>query len=336
MAEVVMRPVFDEQEFEKLRTQILTGLAVQAQNPQYIVEKEFRKQMYGDHPYSRTVAGEPEDVQALTPMDVQEFWQWYAVPKDAALIFAGDIEAGEAFDLAEKHFGKWWNRYSVKMPLPGIPQIEGRKIVLVDKPGSAQCQIRVGQHGFTRHQQPDYFVSRIVGNYFGGSFNARLMDTIRVQKGLTYGAYGGWAAYKRAGEFKIRTFTKTEALGETLQTIFDEIDRLRNEPPSNKELNETKTYIAGSFVRARETPQSIAGDLWLIESQELEPDYLQRLLDKVGNATKQECMDLIQRSVDPDNMIVVVTGDASEIEETLSAFGPVTVIREENTAVSMK
>ena len=94
------------------------------------------------------------------------------------------------------------------------------------------------------------------------------------------------------------------------------------------ELDDTKSYIAGSFVRSRETPQSVAGDLWLIESQKLGNDYLDKLLSIVAETSKQSCVDFVKRNVDPNKMAVVIAGDAGKIKEELEKIAPVTVIGE--------
>ncbi|MBW8017670.1 MAG: insulinase family protein [Planctomycetes bacterium] len=327
MAEVVLRPVFDETEFAKLRKQVVTGLSIEEKSPRYLAGKELRKRLYGKHPYARTVEGEIKDVMALTVDDLKQWWSRWSLPDMATLIFAGDITTDEAVIIAKKTFGKW-KAESERDPIVirAIDKIGKTKIYIVDTPGSEQSEIRVGTSGIVRADQPDYFTSRVVGNYFGGSFNSRLNETIRVKKGLTYGARGGWRAQKMAGSFTVSTFTKNASTAETVKAIFDEIKRLQNEPPAEKILTDTKNYFAGSFVRTRETPQSVAEDLWLIESQNLKPDYLDRLLESIANTTANQCTDLAKRTIDPDKMVVVVVGDAKKIKRDLIRIAPVEVI----------
>jgi len=331
LAEVVTEPTFVPEEFEKLQQQELTALAIQQADPRYQVTKVYRQALYGEHPYARTVSGEPEDVQALTVEDLRAWWASAMQPNKAVLIFAGDIEADRAVGLTDRYLGRWRKTDAdagrPEPPvLPEPPTIDRRRILLVDMPGSAQCQVRVGCRSITRHDQPDYFISRVVTNYFGGSFESRLNRRIRVEKGLTYGARGSYIARRFDGELTISTFTRTDAVAETVRTIFEELDRLLNEPPTDEELNDTKSYFLGSFVRSRETPQAVADDLWLIESNGLEPDYLRKLLERIAATTAQDCQALARRTIDPDRMIVVVTGDAAKIRPALEQIAPVTVI----------
>ncbi len=327
LAEVVLEPAFDEAEFDKLRKQVLTTLAVQAATPNYLADKEFRKRLYGRHPYARTVTGEPSDVEALEVEDLKLWWANFIRPNKATLIFAGDIDEAKAVALAERALGDWKKGTAGPTPQQAdIPTASDTHIYIVDRPGSAQSVIRVGQLGITRHQQPEYFISRIVSNYFGWSFNSRLNDTIRVKKGLTYSVFGGYTAQALSGNFKINTFTKTDSTAETVKVALDEIRRLQDEVPTKMELGDSKSYFAGSFVRHRETPQQVARDLWLIESQKLGDDYLERLLAKIAQTTEEDCDNLVDETLNPDKMIIVVVGDATKIKEPLEKIAPVTVV----------
>jgi len=327
LAEVVLEPTFDKDEFEKLRKQVLTSLTVEAATPRYLADKEFRKRLYGEHPYARTVTGEPADVETLCAEDLKQWWNRFVRPEKAVLIFAGDIEHAKAVTLAEATLGNWKKQTAQPaVELGDIPAVTDTHIYVVDQPGSMQSEIRIGQLGITRHQQPQYFISRVVGYYFGGSFNSRLNDTIRVKKGLTYAAFGGYTARNLSGDFTISTFTKTDSTAETVQAAIDEIRRLQAQQPTEKELTSSKSYFAGSFVRTRETPQQVAKDLWLIESQKLGTDYLERLLAKIAQTTEKDCENLVDETLNPDKMIIVVVGDAAKIKDQLENIAPVTVV----------
>ncbi|MFA5554423.1 MAG: pitrilysin family protein [Phycisphaerae bacterium] len=326
LGEVVLRPSFPEDEFEKLRKQVLTSLAVESASPEYLTERQFRIRLYGNHPYARTAAGEINDVNSLTVNQAKDWWTQNARPDAAVLIFAGDINSGFAFELAEKTFGQWESSGEKhKTELAQISPAEETHIYLVDRPGSTQSQIRMGHLGLTRHDE-GYFVSRIVSSYFGWAFNSRLNESIRVDKGLTYSVWGGYEAGRFAGTFKIGTFTKTESTARTINAVIEEIKRLKNEPPSSDELENNRSYILGSFVKDRETPQQIASDLWLIESQQLNSDYLDRLLDSIAAAQAQDCLDMAQKSVDENKLVIIVAGDAAILEDELAKIAPVTVI----------
>jgi len=326
LGEVVLSPSFPEMEFKKLRKQVLTSLAVSSAEPDYLADREFRRRLYGTHPYSRTATGEVRDVDALTISDLKEWWNKFARPDMAVLIIAGDISEKEAMTLAKDTLGTWQSKGpQPAKELPKIPKADKTHIYLVDRPGSVQSQIRVGQLGITR-QNEGYFVSRIVSSYFGWDFNSRLNKSIRVAKGLTYGVWGSYVAQRFAGDFKVGTFSKAESTGRAVQAVLDEIKRLKTQGPTKEELETSRSHFLGSFIGERETPQQIAGDLWLIESQGLARDYLEKLLAGIAKTKSADCERLVQNTIDSDKLIVVVVGQADQIKSDLEKIAPVTVI----------
>jgi zinc protease len=164
-----------------------------------------------------------------------------------------------------------------------------------------------------------------VSNYFGWAFNSRLNESIRVAKGLTYDVWGGYIAKRFVGEFEVGTFSKTESTAEAVRAVLEEIERLKTEGPSNDELENSRSYILGSFVRDRETPQQTASDLWLIESQGLGKDYLERLLGGIAKARRTDCEHLVKGTIEPNKLVIVVVGEAEKLKEGLEKIAPVTV-----------
>jgi predicted Zn-dependent peptidase len=329
LGEVVLSPTFPAEEFEKLRRQVLTSLAVSSAEPSYIADKHLRRVLYGEHPYSRTAVGEVADVNGLKIGDLKRWWAGFIRPEGAVLIFAGDIEPEKALELSKRTFGAWQGRE--RRPVVNLPPIKApasRHIYLVDRPGSIQSQIRIAGVGIIRHDG-GYFVSRVVSNYFGWGFDSRLNESVRVQKGLTYSVWGGFIANRFAGKFIIGTFSKTESTVDAVGAVLEEVGRLKAEAPSEKELENSRTYLLGGFVRDRETPQQIANDLWLIESEKLGADYLERLLAGVADAKEEDCMKLVARTVEPEKLVIVVVGDAAGVKKSLELVAPVTVVEAE-------
>ncbi|HEY4312870.1 MAG TPA: pitrilysin family protein [Pirellulales bacterium] len=326
MGEVVREPTFPEPEFDDNLKQALTGLRVSSREPAYIARRELRRKMYGEHPYARTATGEVKNVEALEIADLSGWWKKFARPDSAVLILSGDIDDARGVALAEKVFGNWQaegEKPEIKLPDP--PAAGATGIVLVDRPDATQSQIYAGQLGITRHD-PRYAASRVIDGYFGGAFSSRLNETIRVKRGLTYGANGGFHAQRFAGDFTVHTFSKTESTAEALSAVFDEIKRLKSEPPTADELRKTKAFIVGSFPMDRETPMQMASELWLLAVNNLPENYFDQELRSVVRADEPACMDLIENVVRPDQTVVVVVGSAEQLKAGLEKIAPVTVI----------
>jgi zinc protease len=326
LADVLRNPTFPKEEFSILQNQERMGMMVSNKTPEYLADRELRRQLYGNHPYARDSSGELEDLGKVSIEALKEWWGEHLRPENCVLYFAGDIKPDAAYAVAQKYLGDWVNKTPFTEPtLAKVPEHSQTHIYLVDRPGSVQSQIRVGHTSITR-RDPQYFVSRVLGNIFGGGFNSRLNKAIRVDKGLTYGARGGFDARRFGGEMKISTFTKTPTTAETVQVLLGEVEKLRSAPPEAGELNDTKTYITGSFPGARETPEAVVGDLWMIETQGLPNDYLKKLLSGVRGTTASDVLEAAKSLVEPAKMTIVVVGEAKKIKDDLEKIAPVTVV----------
>ena len=206
------------------------------------------------------------------------------------------------------------------------PAAEPTHIYLVDQPGAIQSQIRVGQRSFSRNAS-EYPVARVVGDYFGGAFSSRLNEVIRVQKGLTYGASGGYSPSRFAGRFTVRTFSKTDSTVAAVKAALGEIDRLRTEPPTEKELGDTKAHFVGSVALQRETPEQVANEFWEAELYGLPEDHFERTLSRAIAVTPEECLALAKATIDPTKLVIVVVGDAEKLKDGLEKLAPVTVVK---------
>ncbi|HVP11920.1 MAG TPA: pitrilysin family protein [Phycisphaerae bacterium] len=326
LVDIVQNPTFPKDEFDILQQQAKMGLMVQSKTPEYVADRELRHQIFGAHPYARTPQGELEDVDKVKTDELKAWWGRHLRPDNAVIYVAGDITAEKAFKLIEDHLGSWKVEGKFEAPvLPPVPAKQKTHIYIVDRPGSVQSQIRVGHQGITR-KDADYFVSRVLGNVFGGSFGSRLNKAIRVEKGLTYGAGGGFSPQRFGGTFRASTFTKTPSTAEAVRVILNEIDKIRSAPPSAEELSDTQAYITGSFPGDRETPMAVVGDLWMIETQGLPKDHFHQFLAAVKTATAEDVTASAKRLMDPDHLIIVVVGEAEKIKADLEKLAPVTVI----------
>ncbi|QOJ14639.1 MAG: insulinase family protein [Planctomycetia bacterium] len=322
MAEVVRRPSFPKTEFRKLREQVRTGLAISTATPEYVAQWQTRRLLYGEgHPYSRSATGELTDVAALSEEDCSAWWRTFVRPDAATLYVSGDVDDAAAVSLAEKAFGDWSADGEAPTVVVPEPRTAEPRIYLVDRPG-VQAQIRVGRLSIDR-THPDYFAGRVVSSYFGGAFNSRLNDTVRVKLGLTYGASGGLGAQRFGGSFMASTFTKTESAAQTVMAVLDEIRRLRTDPPTDRELSDTKAYVLGSFPGDRETPQQVAAALWMLELNGLPESYYEQMLSKIASTTAADCTRVVSEHLDPAKMVIVVVGSADALQPELEKIGPV-------------
>lgn len=336
LAEVVLTPTFPEKEFEKAKKQALTGMAIAEKQPAQIAERMVSKLVWGDHFYGHPASGTSDDVKRVKLDDAIAWWKRAARPDQAVLYFAGDVKADDAFDLADALFGAWTaSGEAPKAEIKAPPALPKTAITLVDVPGAIQSQIRVAQRGITRGD-PRYTVGRVLTGVFGGAFNSRLNEVIRVKKGLTYGASGGLRSSRFGGTFFVNTFSKTKTTVDAVAAILDEVKRIRSEPPSAEELEQSRSYLIGSFAGDHETPESILGELWGLQRDGLSKDFIDKYLEGVVKTSSDDVAKVANELIDPDHLAIVVVGDASQVAEGLAKIAPLTILDEDGKPKEMK
>jgi zinc protease len=298
-------------------------LTVSDSDPRSVADREFRRHLFAGHPYGRRVSGEGADLTALRREDLKAFWQQAARPDQAVLVISGALASDHGIAMAERLFGGWKSAGAPPSREPAAPaKPGGNHILLVDWPGAAQTEIRVGGLGLV-NRDPEKPIADLVSSYFGGSFGSRLMNKIRVEKGATYGVNGGFAADRFAGTFRVSTFTKTATSAETLQTVLGQVRDLVERPPTAEELALHRRYFLGSAAARYETAGQIANQLAHNLLNDLPLDYMKRSCEMIDSAQASQCDSLIRRIVDPGNLLIVVVGDASRIRKDLESIGPV-------------
>ena len=326
LAEVVLQPTFPKDEFEILRQQTVMGLMIESEEPSYLADRELRRRLYGTHPYARTSTGELEDVRRIRPEALAAWWKTFARPDAAALYIAGDVTPDAVFALVERHLGSWVGTGPNPQPaLPEIPASGATHIYVVDKPNSVQSQIRVGHLGITL-AHPLYHQAALFDQIFGGAFDSRLNKAVRIEKGLTYGAHGGFSARRFAGEFGAGTFSKTPQTAEAVSVLMNVVRGMATTAATAEEMDVSRSYLVGSFAGDRETPDATVHDLWLIESCGLPQDYFQAALRAYKQTQPEDITRIATTLVKPDAMTIVVVGDAAKISTDLEKIAPVTVV----------
>jgi len=321
--DVLLNPTFPEDELTLKKTNLVEELAMRRAQPGFLVGERFAKVVFGTHPYSE-VAPTPTTVKAITRDDLEKFHHNNFIPNNSILVVVGDFDSAKLKDLIASKFGKWQAGSVTSAQEPQLPIQHGRHIYLVNRPGSAQSSIRIGNTSISR-KDPNFFPMLVANQILGGAAQARLFLNIREQKGYTYGAYSHVDARKEPGAFAALADVRTEVTAPSLEEFFYELDRLRNVKPSAKELNDAKNYLAGSFQLSLETQAGLAQKLLDASLYELPDDYLQTYADKVMAVNADDVRKIARKMIDYDNLVIAVVGDAAKIEKDLEYFGPVDV-----------
>jgi predicted Zn-dependent peptidase len=324
MSDVVLNPSFPQDELKLNKTNLLQELIMKRSEPDFLVNESFSKQVFGDHPYA-IIAPKPETVQRITQKDLEDFHAKYYVPNEAILIVVGDFDKAAMKDKIAAAFGDKWKSGTVETAeMPAAPKQEGVHIYLIDRPGSVQSSIKIGNIAIKK-SDPDFFPLLVTNQILGGAAHSRLFVNIREEKGYTYGAYSSFAARKDPGAFAATAEVRTDVTSPSLQEFFYELERIRNVKASDKELQDAKMYLAGSFQLGLETQAGLAQRLLEVQLYDLPADYLATYADKVMAVTPDDVRRVARKDIDANDFVISVVGDANKIKSDLEYFAPVQV-----------
>jgi zinc protease len=328
LAEVVMAPAFAEEEVERLKGETIAELQGMRENPGLLASRRFADVLFAGHPYGHPNPGWESTVAAITRDDVKRFYEARYRPEDIILVAAGDLDSAEFLAGAEARFGGWAPAGSggavASRELPEPRRSAGRSIYLIDKPDSTQSQIRMGGLGPQR-TDPDYTRISVANTIMGGGFTSRLVEEIRVNRGLSYGVSSRFYPLVHSGAFLISTFTKNATTRETIEVALGVMARFRDEGPTPEELDKARRYLKGTFAIGHQSPGSMADAMADIAFYGLPRDYYDTYLERLEDVTQADVRRVSAR-FPHDDMVILVLGQATEVGNELETLGPVTAL----------
>lgn len=320
MADVVLRPAFEPDEFNREKAKTLGRLEQIVDEPYELADREFDMFLFGDHPYAHPTDGLYSSVSDILLEDVREYHSRTYRPQLTVLAIVGDVEPERVVSTVTELFGAWAGNGREKSIPPAPEPRKGRRILLIDKPDATQTQIRIGNLGISRADE-SYVPLYVTNVLFGGGFTSRLMDEIRVNRGLSYSPRSRLYCNASGGTFVIKEYTRNELAMETIRVTLDLLRDLREAPIPEDELTKTKNYVNGLFPLRIERPESLAGRLLEMELFGLGDDYLARFPGQVDDLTSEGLSRAANEYVAFDDFTFTVVGVASELEGPLSEYG---------------
>ncbi len=316
MADVALNPSFPADELERQRTVRLGQLAQQRANPQALAATIVANVLYGDaHPYGFAELGTAASLKGMTGDRLRAFWQQNFVPNNAALIVAGDITMAELRPLAEKAFGAWPRGTPVR-PVLTAPANTASKVVIVDRPGAPQTQLRVAMIGAAR-SAADFRPAQVMNTALGGLFSSRINMNLREKNGFTYGASSQFVFRKAPGPFQVASGVRTDVTGAAAVEMIKELQGMAAAAMPADELKRAKDSIAYALPGAFETSAGTATNLSNIYTYDLGLDYYATYAESVYAVTADQALAVAKKYLVPDRFVVVAIGDRSKIEADL-------------------
>jgi zinc protease len=322
VADVTVAPQFAPAEVKYVRARTLGELAQHLDDPSAVADRALLLSLLGEeHPYAAPVQGFARTVAKLERKDVVAFHRQIFAPARTRLVVVGDVDPAEVVRLARKRLGAWKNAGTLPPPIPAPEAPPSNRILVVHKPGATQVQVRMVAPAFAHRSDPDYFPAVVANGIFGGGFTSRLVDEIRVNRGLSYGASSRFSQLRAGGFFTFRSFTRNETVGELLQVVLGEAGKARAEGFRAEELERTQRYLSGLYPLRLETNEQIAGALVEMLVYELPEDWVPRYRERLRAVTLEEADGAARRWFFAGPFAMVLVGDRAAIQKGLKDAG---------------
>jgi zinc protease len=329
LADVVLRPTFPANELDRLKKERLAALVQASDNPAQIIGYAFPRVVFGPtYRYGTPASGLGPTIEAVSADEVRAFYKEHYVSGNATVVVTGEVTLAAVKTELDKAFAGWPSSGSRTgaAALPVAPQLTKREIVLVDKPGAAQSQIRIGWVGVPRSTS-DYATLQVLNAILGGAFGSRLNQNLREKNGYAYGASSAFDMRSSAGPFFATAGVQTDKTADALREFFVELEGIQTPIPA-AELEKAKNYVALGFPAEFETTRALAQKLEEMIVYNLPDDTYQSFVGAVQKVTVADVQKAAAKYIQADKMAVVVVGDLKTIEPGVKALnlGPIRVV----------
>ena len=322
-ADILLNPVFPEEEFARYKTRQKASLVQVRSNPSFLAQERFARVMYGDHPAARIIMS-PEGLDRATREALVNFHKTHYVPDNAIIAIVGDITFAEARKKMEARFGGWKKAGVTVPPVQDPAPVGPAKIYLVDRANSVQTSLYIGAAGINR-TSPEYDTMSLMNTVIGGGPTGRLFLNLREEKGWTYGAYSGLSALRYRGHWYASTEIRGDVTEGAVREILNEINRLRTERISDKEFADKKRSMVASFALSLESPMAIMSNYITSRIYDFPADYWDKYPARMAAITQDQVEADAKKYLDAGGIQIVAVGDAKKIGDVLKKFGTVEV-----------
>jgi len=311
-ADALRRPTFPAEHVERLRGEIMTGLAIRNHDTGYLSSSAFDELLYPNHPYGQDDDGTPETIQAISRDDLINFHKTYFAPKGMIVTIVGAVKAAEAVALVEKHFGDWTNVRPERAPLPPAPKLTATQRKSIAVAGKSQSDLVMGNVGPQRSDS-DFLQARMANNIFGvfGMYG-RLGDVVREKHGLAYYAYSQVTGGLGPGPWQISAGVNPKNVDLAIDLIAKEMKRLVSTNVTPTELADNQSFFIGRLPLQLETNEGVAGMLASMEQYNLGLDYLRRYPGMIRAITREQVKAAAHKYLDPERYAAAVAGPGAE------------------------
>jgi zinc protease len=321
VTDVLLHPSFPSEELEQYRNRAKPALLQQRTQPNFLANQAMNRALYGTFP-AAVVTSTPESLDALTPMALADWHDRRYSPQNTLIAIAGDVHSTQIIAKLRKSLGGW-KHPKVPVALPAAPPpAADAKVFLVDRPGSVQTTLLMGNLAIAR-TDPDYPALVVLNEVLGAGAASRLFLNLREEKGYTYGVYSNLIARKYPGPWTAGGDLRTEVTDGAMTEFLRELNRIREEQVPETEMDAARRAIVARFALSLESPQQLIGYAVLRKAYNFPADYWDKYPAAISSVTSADVQRVAQKYINPATMQLVAVGDASKIKSILEKYGPV-------------
>jgi zinc protease len=325
LADIVLRPTFEDAEVDRLRERWLASIEQEKSNPPRMEQNAIGVTLFGKaHPYGhseREVAGV---LEKITHAEIEATWRRIFVPRSTAIVVAGDVSAEGLHPMLESRWGAWTGGAPARAPVPhaqGAPK-SARTVALVDVPGAAQSQVYVVGEA-APIATPDRLSLDVMNLVLGGMFSSRINLDLREAHAYTYGARSLFAMRHGAGPFMAGGAMFVDHTGDAVRELLAQVARIRTEPVSAEELSDAKEHAKLALPARFESVDQVTQVVQEVAAYGWTLDEYATLSARVDAVTASDVLRAAKQWLPLEALRIVVTGDKARIERDLAAYGPI-------------
>jgi predicted Zn-dependent peptidase len=321
LSDALLHPTFPQAEFSKLLGQQQDQVRATKDEPTTALDIYFRAFLYGpESPYGRPPDGDENSLRNITRDDVTAFYAANYTPANAILAICGDFDSTAMKTAVQEAFGAWHGKAPAMTPMTPVKPQTGRRLLLVDKPDATQTYFAMGSIGIDA-TDPSRGPIQVVNTLFGGRFTSLFNTELRIKSGYSYGAFSRFALLRAPGPFTMMTFTKNATTGPAMDKTIEVLNTAHTDGFTEAQLTSARNTIAGELPPSLETSQQLAGTLARNELYGITRDQFNANLIALQNTTVSEEKRLLALDFpSADNLVIVVVGKASEIQQLMSKY----------------
>jgi predicted Zn-dependent peptidase len=324
LGDLVIRPRLDETDVDRVRTLRLDRLAQLRGMPSAIADRAFLHVLYGMHPYGHAAIGTEKALGRVRADDVRAFHATRYTPHETTMVAAGDVDEAQVSSAVASAFDEW----TAEAPAAdadrghgGVPGNVSASLGVIDRPGAAQSELRIGHVGPPR-ATPDYHALLVLNALLGGQFVSRINLNLRERKGYTYGARTTFDFRKGPGPFLLQTSVDTRATADAVREAIGEIAGVRGERPvTPQELDLARASLTRGYARSFETVGQIARGAAQLALYDLPDNYFEQFVPSVLRVGVDEVTRAAVEHIDPGRLVTLVVGDAAVVIPALREAG---------------